>query len=67
MSTHDFADRHKEAVLIDRAVQTVGQSNTRIFGRPFVTAGWSVLQVAAVVGAVEIALFVLILKHDPSR
>ncbi|KAJ2914007.1 hypothetical protein MD484_g6400, partial [Candolleomyces efflorescens] len=67
ISTHDFADRHKEAVLIDRAVQTVGQSRNRIFGRPFVTAGWSVLQVAAVVGAVEVALLVLILKYDPSR
>jgi len=48
-------------------MQTVGQENGRIFGRPFVTAGWSVLQVAVVVGVVEIALFVLILRHNVSR
>ncbi|KAJ3538841.1 hypothetical protein NMY22_g5000 [Coprinellus aureogranulatus] len=63
-SNHDFADRHKEAAFLDSAIPTVGQDNGRIFGRPFVTAGWSVLQVAVVVGAVEIALLVLILNHD---
>ncbi|TEB33748.1 hypothetical protein FA13DRAFT_1763382 [Coprinellus micaceus] len=63
-SNHDFADRHKEAAFLDSAIESVGQDNGRIFGRPFVTAGWSVLQVAVVVGAVEIALLVLILTHE---
>ncbi|KAF5326490.1 hypothetical protein D9611_000775 [Ephemerocybe angulata] len=63
-SRHDFADRHKEASYIDGAIKTVGQDNGRVFGRPFVTAGWSVVQVAVVVGAVEIGLLVLILRHE---
>ncbi|EFI26882.1 hypothetical protein CC1G_15283 [Coprinopsis cinerea okayama7 len=61
-SNHDFADRSKEAHLVDRAVKTVGQDG-RIFGRPFVTAGWIVIAVAAIVGGVEIAMFILILRH----
>ncbi|CAA7262020.1 hypothetical protein NLJ89_g1248 [Agrocybe chaxingu] len=62
-STHDFADRHKEAHLYDQAIKTKGQDGTRIFGRPFVTAGWIVVQVTVVVAAVEIALLVLILRY----
>ncbi|KAF9481642.1 hypothetical protein BDN70DRAFT_876126 [Pholiota conissans] len=62
-SAHDFADRHKESRLLDVAIQTKGQEGTRIFGRPFVTAGWMVVQVAVVVAAVEIALLVLIIRH----
>lgn len=65
-SIHDFADRHKESHLLDNAIQTKGQEGTRIFGRPFVTAGWIVVQVTVVVAAVEIALLVLILRHHIS-
>ncbi|KIK66234.1 hypothetical protein GYMLUDRAFT_239220 [Collybiopsis luxurians FD-317 M1] len=43
-------------------IQTVGQKGTRVFGRPFVTAGWIVVGVAGVVLAVEIGLLVLILQ-----
>lgn len=42
----------------------MGQEGGRIFGRPFVTAGWSVVQVSTVVLAVEVGLLVLILRHD---
>jgi hypothetical protein len=68
-SSHDFADRHKEDDFLEGAIQTIGQSNTRIFGRPFVTAGWSVLQVTAVVGAAEIVLFVLVMRgnYNPNK
>ncbi|KAH9477102.1 hypothetical protein JR316_0011018 [Psilocybe cubensis] len=62
-SYHDFADRHKEAHKVDQCIKTKGQEGTRIFGRPFVTAGWIVLQVTFIVAAVEIALLVLILRH----
>ncbi|KZT23001.1 hypothetical protein NEOLEDRAFT_1070352, partial [Neolentinus lepideus HHB14362 ss-1] len=44
------------------AIFTRGQENKRIYGRPFVTAGWIVLAVAAVVAAVEIGLFILVLQ-----
>ncbi|KAF4611476.1 hypothetical protein D9613_003901 [Agrocybe pediades] len=62
-SKHDFADRHKEARRLDNAIKTKGQEGSRIFGRPFVTAGWIVIQVAFVTAATEIALLVLILRH----
>ncbi|KAF8816936.1 hypothetical protein BYT27DRAFT_7205330 [Phlegmacium glaucopus] len=62
-STHDFADRHKKAHILGSGIKTVGQESSRIFGRPFVTAGWSVLQVTVVVAAVELALLVLIIKR----
>ncbi|TFK29115.1 hypothetical protein FA15DRAFT_664430 [Coprinopsis marcescibilis] len=62
-SYHDFADRSKEARLLDKAIKTVGQESSRIFGRPFITAGWIVVTVAALVAAVEIALLVLVLRH----
>jgi hypothetical protein len=61
-SRHDFADRHKEDQYI-QGVITVGQEGGRIFGRPFITAGWIILQVTIVVAAVEIGLLILILKH----
>lgn len=64
-SDHDFEDRWKEEELDRRhkaAIQTVGQEGTRIFGRPFITAGWIVLAVAGVVAAVEIGLLVLIIR-----
>lgn len=62
-SKHDFADRHKEAHKIDNAIKTKGQEGSRIFGRPFVTAGWIVVQVTFITAATEIALLVLILRH----
>ncbi|EPQ55876.1 hypothetical protein GLOTRDRAFT_111033 [Gloeophyllum trabeum ATCC 11539] len=77
-SKHDFADNHMPYVDWDEvtsgraqeisgsghnyAIVTRGQENTRVYGRPFVTAGWIVLAVAGVVAAVEIALFILVLK-----
>ncbi|PPQ80358.1 hypothetical protein CVT25_003641 [Psilocybe cyanescens] len=58
-----FIHRHKEAHSVDQCIRTKGQEGTRIFGRPFVTAGWIVLQVTFIVAAVEIALLFLILRH----
>ena len=53
---HDFADELSEKP----AISTRGQENTRIFGKPFVTAGWIVLGVFLTVLAIEIGLLVLI-------
>lgn len=53
-SYHDFADQN-------RPVATT-ENGARVFGRAFVTAGWIVVAVTAVVGVVEIALLVLVLK-----
>ncbi|KAJ7938450.1 hypothetical protein B0H13DRAFT_1142690, partial [Mycena leptocephala] len=69
-SRHDFADYDKpessESSMTSRThrdvIRTKGQENTRIFGRPFVTAGWIVIAVATVVASVEIGLLVLVLK-----
>ncbi|KDQ55947.1 hypothetical protein JAAARDRAFT_36726 [Jaapia argillacea MUCL 33604] len=74
-SRHDFADKYinrfsqnKEAPftqhsrLYRRARPTVGQENTRVFGRPFITAGWIVVAVAGVVAVMEIGLFILVLR-----
>jgi len=61
-SIHDFADRWKEEPRYQHAMKTVGQEGTRIFGRPFVTAGWIVLAVTCVVAAVEVGLLVLVLR-----
>lgn len=63
-SQHDFADtsdeqsteRYKRDIICTR-----GQEGTRVFGRPFVTAGRIVVLVAALVAAVEITLLVVIL------
>ncbi|KAH6912046.1 hypothetical protein BKA70DRAFT_1145326 [Coprinopsis sp. MPI-PUGE-AT-0042] len=62
-SSHDFADRHKEAHLADRAIKTVGNDTARLWGPPFRTAGRIVVGVAIVVAALEIAMLVLILRH----
>ncbi|KAJ3569109.1 hypothetical protein NP233_g5271 [Leucocoprinus birnbaumii] len=64
-STHDFADRHKEAATLDKGLATVGQGG-RNFGRPFVTAGWIVIQVTVLVAVVEIVIFVCLdpLDHE---
>jgi hypothetical protein len=61
-SIHDFADRWKEEPKYQDAIKTVGQEGTRIFGRPFVTAGWIVVAVTLIVAAVEIGLLILILR-----
>ncbi|KAF7373614.1 hypothetical protein MSAN_00571800 [Mycena sanguinolenta] len=68
-SRHDFADYEKpedcttpSARRPQHVICTKGQENTRIFGRPFVTAGSIVIGVAAVVAGVEIGLLVLVLK-----
>ena len=61
-SRHDFADRNKEDAPWPPAIVTVGTEGTRVFGRPFVTAGWIVIGVSAVVATVEIALFYLVLQ-----
>jgi hypothetical protein len=45
-----------------RVFKTGGLERTRIFRRPFVTAGWIVICVSLVVGAAEIALLLLVLE-----
>ena len=57
---HDFADIHRKETW-EHAIPTVGQTGKRVFGRPFVTAGWIVVAVTVIVAAVEISLFVLVL------
>ncbi|KZT03258.1 uncharacterized protein LAESUDRAFT_704843 [Laetiporus sulphureus 93-53] len=64
-SRHDFADKHQGRTW-EHAKPTVGQSGKRVFGRPFITAGWTVVSVTIVVALVEIALVVLILTMDLS-
>ena len=56
-SYHDFADQHRPV-----AVGNTSGGGTRVFGRAFVTAGWIVVAVTAVVGIVEVALLVLVLQ-----
>ncbi len=61
-SKHDFADcRTTESPASSQVLSTKGQEGTRVFGRQFITAGWIVVGVTAVVAAVEISLLVLIL------
>ncbi len=62
-SLHDFADkgRHVQPSLAN-PIPTVGQAGKRVFGRPFVTAGWIVVALTVVVAAVEIGLLILILQ-----
>jgi hypothetical protein len=61
-SDEDFADPREDDPLWRRAKPTRGQTGGRIFGRPFITAGWIVLAVATVVAGMEIALFVMIFQ-----
>ncbi|KAI0698110.1 hypothetical protein BC835DRAFT_1269371 [Cytidiella melzeri] len=61
-SQHDFADSSRNHTSLRNPIKTVGQTGKRIFGRPFVTAGWIVIAVAVVVATVEIGLLVLILQ-----
>ena len=70
-SRHDFADQPKGAAgkedpAYKHPIVTVGQSQDRIFGRPFVTAGWIVIAVTVVVFAAEISLMVMVLQLDAS-
>lgn len=57
-SMHDFADRDS----YEKAIITKGQEKKRVFGRPFVTAGWIVVGVAVVVAAVEVGLVILVFR-----
>ncbi|KAI0651163.1 hypothetical protein C8Q79DRAFT_1004478 [Trametes meyenii] len=59
-SRHDFADRYTNHASFANAIKTVGQTGKRVFGRPFVTAGWIVALLSIVVFAVEVCLLVLI-------
>ena len=59
-SRHDFSDRAWAHRSFTNPTRTVGQAGKRVFGRPFVTAGWVVVAVTAVVAAIEVALLVLI-------
>ncbi|TFK90919.1 hypothetical protein K466DRAFT_516331 [Polyporus arcularius HHB13444] len=61
-SRHDFADKYRNPAACENAIKTVGQTGKRIFGRPFVTAGWIVALLSLVVFSVEISLLVLIFK-----
>ncbi|KAI0799638.1 hypothetical protein BC629DRAFT_1497344 [Irpex lacteus] len=61
-SLHDFADNSWLHPSLHNPIKTVGQTGKRIFGRPFVTAGWIVVAVSIVVAVVEITLLVLIFK-----
>ena len=61
-SMHDFADSSWNHPSFQNPIRTVGQTGKRVFGRPFVTAGWIVVLLTVVVAAVEIALLVLVLK-----
>ncbi|KAF8574533.1 hypothetical protein K439DRAFT_1649754 [Ramaria rubella] len=51
-SNHDFSDDHRPADIFQ---------GRRIFGRSFVTAGWTVVSISSMVAAVEIVLLALIL------
>ncbi|KAF9497348.1 hypothetical protein BDN71DRAFT_606328 [Pleurotus eryngii] len=53
---------HYGPLKYHNVVKTKGQTGKRVFGRPFVSAGWIVLSVSGVVAAVEIGLLVLLLK-----
>jgi len=59
-SQHDFSDAHKGEN--QPAIRTRGQTGSRIFGRPFVTAGWIVVAVSIVVATVELGLLILVMK-----
>ena len=62
-STDDFEYRHRYSPEIDFCIKTKGQESGRIFGRPFITAGWIVIEVAFVVAVAEVTLFVFLLNH----
>lgn len=51
-SRHDFADEHRPAD---------STSGERVFGRPFVTAGWNVVAISLLVAVVEMVLLAFVL------
>lgn len=62
-SRHDFADSKRDDPAANkRAIPTVGQEDKRVFGRPFRTAGGVVVAVTVIVGAVEVALLIMVLR-----
>jgi hypothetical protein len=61
-SLHDFADSSWTHPSFQNPIRTIGQTGKRVFGRPFVTAGWIVVGVTIVVAAVEMGLLVLIFR-----
>lgn len=61
-SKRDFSDRARKPYPPESVIETVGQEDKRIFGPPFVTAGWIVVAVSSVVAAVELVLLVLIIR-----
>ncbi|KAI0056812.1 hypothetical protein BV25DRAFT_1813375, partial [Artomyces pyxidatus] len=64
-SRHDFSDSHEHedsVELMKEAVPTRGNEGKQVLGRPFVTAGWIVIMVAAIVAATELALLALIIR-----
>ncbi|KAF9261995.1 hypothetical protein L218DRAFT_929910 [Marasmius fiardii PR-910] len=63
-SRHDFADpRANEEEEEETPIPNFSSTPpARIFGRPFVTAGWIVIAVTSVVLVAEIGLMVLIIK-----
>lgn len=62
-SAHDFADRYRGAAEFDVCIKTKGQEGGRIYGRPFKTAGWIVIELTTVVALAEMALLALIVQH----
>ena len=50
-SRHDFADKYKNPAAYHGALKTVGQTGKRVFGRPFVTAGWIVALLSYAIAA----------------
>jgi hypothetical protein len=62
-SNHDFADVHREPLLVSTGSRNQPQAaQARIWGRPFRTSGTEVIVLTATVLALEVALFVLIVK-----
>ncbi|CAE6500962.1 unnamed protein product [Rhizoctonia solani] len=67
-SRHDFSDLHASHGRFDghHAPESEGGPNPsprkRIFGRPFVTAGWVVVFLTSVVAIIEIALLIFLLQ-----
>ena len=61
-SMHDFADSGLRSASSEDPIRTAGQTGKRIFGRPFVTAGWIVVLLTIIVASVEITLMVFIFE-----
>ncbi|KAF8626689.1 hypothetical protein AX15_004773 [Amanita polypyramis BW_CC] len=61
-ANQDFADRPRKPYPPELVIQTVGQEDKRVFGPPFVTAGWIVIAVSCIVASVELILLTLIFQ-----